>query len=368
MKIGIILGTRPEIIKMCPLIRYCKANKIPFFVVHTGQHYDYEMDKIFFRELGLDDPEYILNVGSGMHGQQTGKLLMKIEEVLIEARPDIVLVQGDTNTTMAGAIAATKMHIKVGHVEAGLRSKDWRMPEEKNRIIADQIADYLFAPTALSKRSLLHEGIPDTRIFVTGNTIVDSLIQNIKLAKEKSKILKELKLKPKHFVLMTAHREENVDNLDGLKTIIRGAESISKHFKQPVIYPIHPRTRKRIENFDIKVPECIKLVKPLGFFDFITLEANASLVITDSGGVQEESCTFGTPCVVIRLTSDRPEAIDVGAAKLSGVDAERMLIVSRNMIDRKGGWENPYGDGRASERIIEILRTKFEDETFNFRI
>ena len=368
MKVGIVLGTRPEIIKMCPIIRYLQRQRIPFFVVHTGQHYDYEMDKIFFKDLELKDPKYTLNVGSGKHGQQTGKLLTKIEEVLIEELPDIVLVQGDTNSVMAGAIAATKLHIKVGHIEAGLRSYDWRMPEEKNRIIADHISEYLFAPTALAKRVLKKEGLPDDRIFVTGNTVVDSMLQNIKIARRKSNILKKLNLKPKKFMIMTAHREENVDNLDGLQNILRGAGNIAKHFKQPVIYPIHPRTLNRIKNFELKVPEGLTLVKPIGFLDFITLEANASLAITDSGGVQEETCTFGTPCVVIRLTSDRQEAIDVGSARLSGVDAERMLTTAKSMIGKKGGWENPYGDGRASERIIEILRTKFENETFDFRI
>lgn len=360
MRVAIILGTRPEIIKMCPIIKYCKSQNISFYVIHTGQHYDYAMDKIFFKELSLPDPDYVLNVGSAPHGRQTGTLLTKIEEILLADRPDIVLVQGDTNTVMAGAIAATKLHIKLGHVEAGLRSYDWRMPEEKNRIIADHISEFLFAPTILSKRTLLKEGLPDERIFVTGNTIVDSMKQNIELAKKKSTILKSLGIKPQNFILMTAHREENVDEVSSLRNILQGAGAVSKCFNQPVIYPVHPRTKKRIESFDLTIPEGIILAKPQGFIDFIMLESNASLAITDSGGVQEETCTFGTPCVVIRQTSDRQEAIDVGAAKLAGLDPERILTTAKSMIGRRGTWENPYGDGRASERIVEILRTKLE--------
>ena len=247
MKIAIILGTRPEIIKMCPIIRECEKQGIDYYILHTGQHYSYEMDKIFFEQLRLPQAKYNLDVGSGKHGEQTGKMLAAIEDILMKDSPDIVLVQGDTNTVLAGALAASKLHIKIGHVEAGLRSFDWTMPEETNRIIADHISNYLFAPTETSRKYLLNEGIPEEKIFVTGNTVVDAAYQNLEISKNEADILKELGLKEKEYFAATAHRAENVDSRERLSKILSGFSQIYEEFGLPIIFPAHPRTVKMIK-------------------------------------------------------------------------------------------------------------------------
>ncbi len=231
--IAIILGTRPEIIKMSPIIRECEKQNISYFILHTGQHYSYNMDKMFFEQLNLPEAKYNLDVGSGMHGEQTAKMLAGIENILIEEKPSVVLVQGDTNTVLAGALAASKLHIKVGHVEAGLRSYDRQMPEEINRILTDHCSDYLFAPTEKSRQILLNEGIADNKIFVTGNTVVDAVYQNLELSKDN--ILKDLGLNKKEYLLVTSHREENVDNLERFKALLKSISMIAKELDVPVI-------------------------------------------------------------------------------------------------------------------------------------
>ena len=230
--IAIVLGTRPEIIKMSPLIRECEADERDFFILHTGQHYSFEMDRTFFDELGLPHPWYNLDAGSGNHAEQTGKILAGVEKVLMEEKPDAVLVQGDTNTVLAAALAAAKLHIKVGHVEAGLRSFDRSMPEEINRIVADHISDYLFAPTGLAEKNLLAEGVKG-QISITGNTVVDALYQNLEISKKENDVLKELGLKPHEYFLVTAHRQENVDSAERLQCIMKGLELVHKKFSMP---------------------------------------------------------------------------------------------------------------------------------------
>jgi UDP-N-acetylglucosamine 2-epimerase (non-hydrolysing) len=256
------------------------------------------MDKVFFEQLGLPEAKYNLDAGSGMHGEQTGKMLAGIEKVLLKEKPDVVLVQGDTNTVLAGALAGAKLHIKVGHVEAGLRSFDRRMPEEINRVMADHCSDYLFAPTERSRELLLKEGIGDEKIFVTGNTIVDAVFQNLKLAK--NDVLKENGLKEKGYILVTAHREENVDAPERFREMLKGIDMVSKELDIPAIYPIHPRSRKMMEKFGFDLNGNIKLIEPLDYLNFLKLEAGARLVLTDSGGVQEEACILGVPCVTLR--------------------------------------------------------------------
>lgn len=255
MKIAIILGTRPEIIKMSPIIRQCEKQGIDYYILHTGQHYSYEMDKIFFEQLTLPQTKYNLDAGSGKHGEQTGEMLAAIEEILVKNRPDIVLVQGDTNTVLAGALAASKLQIKIGHVEAGLRSFDRTMPEETNRIVADHISDYLFAPTKTSRKYLLNEGIPEEKIFVTGNTVVDAAYQNLKISKKRADVLEKLSLTEKGYFVATVHRAENVDNKERLGRILSGFSQIYKEFGFPIIFPAHPRTVKMIGKFSFKVPE-----------------------------------------------------------------------------------------------------------------
>lgn len=269
MKISIILGTRPEIIKMSLVIRECEKRKINYFILHTGQHYSYNMDKIFFKELELPGAKYNLNVGSGTHAEKTGKMLIGIEKVLLMEKPDVVLVQGDTDTVLAGALAASKLNIKIGHIEAGLRSYDKNMPEEINRVLTDHISDYLFAPTEKAKDNLLREGIDLDKIFVTGNTIVDGIYQNLEIAKLKSKILNELDLKEREYFLVTTHRKENVDNKNRLEGILKGLELISKEYDFDIVFPIHPRTSKRIKEFGLKVNDSIKVIEPLGYLDFL---------------------------------------------------------------------------------------------------
>ncbi|MCZ7381928.1 MAG: UDP-N-acetylglucosamine 2-epimerase (non-hydrolyzing) [Candidatus Methanoperedens sp.] len=351
MNLAIVLGTRPEIIKMSPLIRECQRKHIEHFILHTGQHYSYNMDRVFFEQLGLPEAKYNLDVGSEAHGEQTGKMLAGIEKVLMKEKPDVVLVQGDTNTVLAGALAAVKLGIKVGHVEAGLRSYDRQMPEEINRILADHTCDCLFAPTEKTKKILLGEGIPENRIFVTGNTIVDAAQQNLKIAKEKNS-LEKLDIEPKNYFLATSHRQENVDDPVRFAGILKGLETLSKEFNTPVIYPIHPRSRKRIQEFGIKMNGSIRLVDPVDFLGFLQLESNAKLVLTDSGGVQEETCILGVPCVTLRDNTERPETVEVGSNMLAGTEPERIVECAGEMLLRSNGWKNPFGDGKAAERIL----------------
>jgi len=353
-RIAIVLGTRPEIIKMSPVIRECGRLELDYFILHTGQHYTYNMDKVFFEQLELPEAKYNLDVGSGTHGEQTGKMLFGIEKNLQKEKPDVVLVEGDTNTVLAGALAAAKLHIKVGHVEAGLRSYDRRMPEEINRVLTDHCSDYLFAPTEKSRQILLGEGIPDKKIFVTGNTIVDAVYQNLSISEERIKPLNDLELIPKRYILVTAHRQESVDVKERFEGIIKGLELVADEFGLPVVYPIHPRAKKMINHFELNA-RGIEFIEPLDYLSFLQLEANAKLVLTDSGGVQEETCILGVPCVTLRDNTERPETLEVGSNVLAGTNAESILSKTKEILNRENKWRNPFGDGKAGERIIKIL-------------
>ena len=361
MKIAIILGTRPEIIKMSPIIRECQKRRLQYFIIHTNQHYSFNLDRIFFKELNLPLPKYNLKVGSGTHGEQTGKMLIKIEEVLLNEKPDIVLVEGDTNTVLAGALAAVKIHIKVGHIEAGLRSYSEEMPEEINRVLVDHCSNLLFAPTKIAKDILIKEEIPKEKIFITGNTIVDAVSENLKIAQKKSKILKKLKINKNKYFLVTLHRQENVDNKEKLKNILKGLESVSKNLKFPVIYPIHPRTLKMIKIFNLKIPQNIKIIEPIGFLDFLKLEANALLVLTDSGGVQEETCILKVPCVTLRDNTERPETLKVKSNILADSNSQKIVESVEKMLNSKREWKNPFGDGKSGRKILNIIQ-KYEKE------
>ena len=355
--IAIVLGTRPEIIKMSPVIRECERLSLGYFLLHTGQHYTYNMDKVFFEQLELPEAKYNLDVGSGSHAEQTGKIIIGVEKILQKEKPDIVLVEGDTNTVLAGALAAAKLHIEVGHVEAGLRSYDREMPEEINRVLTDHCSDYLFAPTEKSRQILLGESIPNDKIFVTGNTIVDAVYQNLSISEEKANPLNDLELSPKGYFLVTAHRQENVDVKERFEGIIKGLELVAKEFSLPVIYPVHPRAKKMMNHFGLK-SNGIELIEPVDYLSFLQLEAKAKLVLTDSGGVQEESCILNVPCVTLRDNTERPETIEVGSNILAGTNAESILSKTKEMINRDNNWNNPFGDGKAGERIIKILMSK----------
>ena len=359
VRIAIILGTRPEIIKLSPVIRACEEQQVEYFILHTGQHYSYTMDRVFFEQLGLPEATYNLDVGSGTHGEQTGKILTGVEQVLQNEQPDVVLVEGDTNTVLAGALAASKLHIRVGHVEAGLRSYDRQMPEEVNRVLTDHCSDYLFAPTETARKILLGEGISDEKIFVTGNTIVDAVYQNLGLANRQRSVLNDLELEPKGYFLVTAHRQENVDVKARFDGILTGLELINHDYGLPVIYPIHPRARKMLRHFELK-PAGLELIEAVDYLSFLQLESQAKVVLTDSGGVQEETCILHVPCVTLRDNTERPETLAVGSNVLAGTDPEKIQECTGSMIEKATEWANPFGDGTAGERIVAILREQLD--------
>jgi UDP-N-acetylglucosamine 2-epimerase (non-hydrolysing) len=378
MKTVVILGTRPEIIKMSPVIRALEQLKSDYFILHTGQHYSYNMDRVFFEQLNLPEAKYNLEVGSGTHAEQTAKILIGVEKVLFSEKPDVILVQGDTNTVLAAALAAAKLHIKIGHVEAGLRSYDRRMPEELNRILTDHCSDYLFAPTEKARDILLAEGIPSEKIFVTGNTVVDAVYQNLEIASASGNILKTLNLQPENYFLVTLHRQENVDDRSRFGSILSALNELTLKYKMPVIYPIHPRARKMMQEFKLTSSQtsssptpvtynlepktynspCLHLLDPVDYFSFLQLEKHARLVLTDSGGVQEESCILGVPCVTLRDNTERPETLEVGANLLAETAQDKILACVETLINNRNSWNNPFGDGKAGNRIIDNIIPK----------
>ncbi len=359
MSICIVVGTRPEIIKMSPIIRECENRDIDYFIIHTNQHYSYSLDRIFFEELNLLEPRYNLEIGSGTHGAQTGNMLIELEKTLLKERPNVVLVEGDTNTVLAAALTASKCNIDIGHVEAGLRSFDRNMPEEINRVLTDHISTHLFAPTMVSKDNLMNEGIPEDKIYVVGNTIVDATLHNLKIVSAKSEILDKLKLSEKAFFLLTLHRQENVDYKERLEKIITSLKEINNRFDLPIIYPIHPRSDKMMKKFGLKSRlediKNLELIDPVGYMDFLVLENNAQLILTDSGGVQEESCILNVPCITLRYNTERPETVNVGKNMVVGVESEKVLKGVEEMLGRDLSHENPFGDGKTGQRIVDIF-------------
>ena len=361
MKLSIILGTRPEIIKLSPIIRALEKTNIDWHIIHTNQHYSENMDKIFFEELNLPNPKYNLNIGSGTHGEQTGKMLIEIEKVLLKEKPDVVVVQGDTNTVLAGALVASKLKIDVAHVEAGLRSFDRNMPEEINRVLTDHISSYLFAPTEIAKNNLLREGIEENKIFVVGNTIVDATLQNLKIAEKNENVrafFNSVVIDDDYF-LLTLHRAENVDNKERLKNIVEGIFEIIEIYDKAIIFSIHPRTKKRLKEFNLfdklKSNKKIKIIEPVGYLEFLMLEKNAELILTDSGGVQEEACILKVPCITLRDNTERPETVEVGANILVGDNKEKLIKAVEIMLNKKRNWKNPFGNGKSGERSVRIL-------------
>lgn len=360
MRIAIVVGTRPEIIRMASIIRECEKG-LKHFILHTGQHYSHNLDKIFFQELELPEAKYNLNVGSGSHAEETGKMLIGIEKVLRKEKPDVVLIEGDTNSVLAGALAASKLHIKIGHIEAGVRSYDRTMPEEINRIVTDHVSDYLFAPTEKAREILLKEGISKDKIFVTGNTIVDAVYQNLEIAQKKVDILNKLNLNSGEYFLVTAHRQENVDVKERLKGILDGLELVYHKFNSPIIYPIHPRTMKKIKEFGLKVPVGVELIDPLGFLEFLQLEKHARVILTDSGGIQMEACILHTPCVTLRDNTEWLETIEAESNLLAGCNPNNILKAVTTMINKNKNWENPFGDGTAGRQIINVLTNQLTE-------
>jgi len=358
------MGTRPEIIKMSPIIKECERRGIEYFILHTGQHYSYNMDKLFYKQLSLPLPDYTLGIRSRspmLQSEHTGRMLIRIEKILLKEKPEIVLVEGDTNTVLAGSVCVSKLktypinlNILLGHVEAGLRSYDRTMTEEINRVLSDHMSDYLFVPTQKAKENCLKEGIEEKKIYITGNTIVDAVCENMNKVK-KSKILDKLNLKKKNYFLVTAHRQENVDDKTKLLGILDGLRKLHEEFSIDIIYPMHPRTKKMIEKFKISVSNSIKLIEPVGFFELLQLEANAKLVLTDSGGLQEESCILRVPCVTLRENTERPETLDTGCNILAGTDPDNILKAARIMLEKKTVWKELFGEGDAGKKIVDII-------------
>lgn len=350
LKVATIVGARPQFIKAAPVSRALRQAGHQEFLIHTGQHYDYEMSRIFFQELGVPEPDVNLEVGSGSHGWQTGQMLMRIEDTLLAQRPAWVIVHGDTNSTLAGALAACKLRIPLAHVEAGLRSFNRDMPEEHNRVLTDQVSDLLFCPTKTAVANLEREGIT-AGVHLVGDVMYDSLLYNLVLARNRSRILNELQLDTKGYILATVHRSENTDDSQRLAAIFRALEEVAES-RFPLILPLHPRTRNRLKTLDLSTNN-IRLIQPVSYLEMLLLEENAHVILTDSGGVQKEAYWLGVPCVTLRSETEWVETVESGWNFLAGTDAARIADAVNNI--RPGASRNAYGDGKAAERIVECL-------------
>jgi UDP-GlcNAc3NAcA epimerase len=320
MKIISIIGARPQFIKVMPVNRALVEAGHDSILVHTGQHYDFQMSKIFFNELGIPDPDYNLEVGSGSHGEQTGLMLLRIEGVLLSEKPDWLIVYGDTNSTLAGALAAVKLHIPVAHVEAGLRSFNREMPEEINRLLCDHISSALFCPTDNAVKNLAAEGIR-SGVYQVGDVMGEVLDSFLPIARKKSQILKQLLIQPKQYILVTVHRAGNTDNPDRLQSILSALGSLPLQ----VVFPIHPRTRKIITNSKLVLAENIQVIDPVGYLDMLWLESNADCILTDSGGIQKEAYWLGIRCITLREETEWVETVQAGWNRLVGVDAKAIM-------------------------------------------
>ena len=361
LKLLIIAGARPNFMKVAPLIQFIRsqpsdsdAPRLSYKLVHTGQHYDEKMSGIFFAELGIPVPDINLEVGSGSHAQQTANIMMKFEPVCLEEKPDWVVVVGDVNSSVACTLVAAKLGIKVAHVEAGLRSRDRSMPEEINRLVTDSIADLLLTPSEDADENLLNEGIPQEKIKMVGNIMIDSLVQNIEKARA-ANTLQRLGVEGKPFVYVTLHRPSNVDHPDNLGLIMRELVRLSHEF--PIVFPMHPRTRKMLGQFGISVDSAngLKILEPLGYHDSLSLTQGARFVLTDSGGLQEESTYFRTPCLTLRPNTERPVTITMGSNRLTTPAQLRDDIEAVLKKERDTSRIPPFWDGKTAQRTIEAI-------------
>lgn len=357
MKIVTIIGARPQFVKAAAVSRIFESmDQIREILVHTGQHFDSNMSDVFFDELGIPQPTYNLGIGGGFHGAMTGMQLVEIEKVLLNEKPDWVLVYGDTNSTLAGALAAAKLHIPVAHVEAGLRSFNRAMPEEINRVLTDHISTLLFTPTETAMRNLAREGIELHRCHLVGDVMYDAARFFGDLALQKSTILDSLELKTGKFILCTVHRAENTDVLERLKVILTTLDIVSNTL--PVVWPLHPRTRKQIEKNGLSddLSSSVRFIDPVGYLDMLMLEKNAALITTDSGGVQKEAFFCGVPCVTIRDETEWIELVETGWNRLSPpTDATQVVASIMEALGTKGQAVQPYGDGDSGSRIAKIF-------------
>jgi len=364
MKVVSIVGARPQFIKAAPVSRELRKEHMEV-LVHTGQHYDYFMSAVFFDELGIPEPNYNLGVGSASHGRQTGEMLIRIEEVLLKERPDWVLVYGDTNSTLAGALAAAKpsfgkvstsstrrlrTSIPVAHIEAGLRSFNREMPEEINRVLTDHVSDLLFCPTETAVQNLAREGITEG-VHNVGDVMYDAVLHNIGIAEQRSHILERLGIEPKAYLLATVHRPQNTDNSENLRSILSAFNALD----EVIVFPAHPRTSEAIERLGYRLRPHVKLIEPTSYLDMLVLERNARLILTDSGGVQKEAYFFAVPCVTLREETEWTETVEVGWNVLVGADEERIVEAVRGFWPQ-GDRPNLFGNGTASQRIARALK------------
>ena len=359
LKVINVVGARPNFMKVAPIVEAMRRRAREFrpLVVHTGQHYDAAMSDAFFRDLGLPDPDVHLGVGSGSHAQQTAAVMQRFEPVVLDERPDWVLVVGDVNSTIACALVCSKLGVRVAHVEAGLRSRDRTMPEEINRLLTDQISDLLLTPSPDADENLLKEGIPPERIRFVGNVMIDSLFAQLDRA-SRSTVREDLGLKGAPYAVVTLHRPSNVDDPATLTRILAALERVSE--KLPVVFPVHPRTRKNLEAFGLAqrvaaVAPALRLIDPLGYLDFLRLYSGARLVLTDSGGIQEETTALSIPCLTLRENTERPVTVTHGTNRVVGTDTERIVREAFDALDNPRESLPPLWDGQAADRILNAL-------------
>ncbi len=363
-KIISVVGARPNFMKVAPLHRAFQKydDKVQHVICHTGQHYDENMSKIFFDDLELPKPDFYLGVGSGSHAEQTGRIMIEFEKILLNEKPDLVIVVGDVNSTVACTLTAAKLHIKTAHVEAGLRSFDRNMPEELNRLLTDQISDFLFVTEKSGLENLKKDGIAEDKIFFVGNVMIDSLSYFLGKA-ESSKALEKYKLEPSNYVLVTLHRPSNVDSEEQLSKIVSMLNSVAR--KRKIIFPIHPRTKSNMDRYSLseKIDSNVILSDPIGYLDFLSLLRNSELVITDSGGIQEETTYLGVQCITVRRSTERPITVEIGTNHLVGDDfnlAEKRADDILNGSLKKGSIPNLW-DGKSADRISEIIISKLNN-------
>lgn len=355
MKICIVVGNRPQFIKAAALYR-AASPEIEFSLIHSGQHFDHNLSRIFFEEMSLPEPDYFLGVGGYSHGKMTGIMLEKIEEIMMNDRPDWAIVFGDTNTTLAGALAASKLHIPLAHVEAGLRSFNREMPEEINRILTDHCANLLFTPNTQSSDQLKKEGMASDKVKVVGDVMFDTFMHYASEATERSQVLDKHQLQQETYVLATFHRQENTDDKTKLQQLIKGFTEVSKI--HPVIIPLHPRTRKKLSEYGLmeEATQHLRLIDPVGYLDMIELEKNAKAIFTDSGGVQKEAFYANRPCFILRNETEWVELVEYGNHQLIGTDSTKIAhALSQTHNTNNSTPPNLYGDGKAAEKILDAL-------------